>query len=1644
MRISPAARLVVFWFGLFATALLPAAPGSDRPALIPLGAARVDVTPTEPIRLTGYASRKTSHQGVEQKLWAKALAIGDDRSAARPGGPVVLITLDNCGVSEGTWREVRQRLERLAGLGPGCVVIASSHTHSAPATKDWAPNIFVQDLTAEEQGAIDRYTANLIAQLEQVALTALRARQPGRLSWTQGRAGFAGNRRTQGGPVDPALPVLKAEKTDGELIALVANYACHCTTIGGEFNRACGDWAGYAQEAIEQVAPGAVALVTIGCGADANPSPRGGADFGLALARLHGDEIGSEMKRLLGLTFSPLKTAPLAKTQEIELPFGPHFTREQWLARSTNNGIVGYHAKKWLARLERGEALPNGLYYPITSWSFGDDLSMVFLPGEVVVDYALRLKRELDRSRLWVTAYANYVPCYIPSRRILAEGGYEAEDSLWYYDRPARISTNAEDRIVSTVRDLVPATFRAHPERAERPDPLGPRQALGRFQLAKELAIDLVAAEPMVQSPVAIDWDARGRLWVCEMNDYPSGMNPPPDVDRKYGEPVREPPGGFTPGGRIRILTDADGDGRFERSTIFLDRIPFPTGVFPWGDGALICAAPNILHAVDTDGDGHADVVRTNVTGFATHNFQARVNGFTWGLDGWLHGSSGLFGGKVKVLAPDGKVIREVDLSGRDFRYRPDTGELEPVSGISQMGRVRDEFDQWFGNDNSTLLWHYPLPDHYLRRNPHVAYPEPKVSVARGADINRLFPASQTLTRFNDPQMANIVTSACGPDIYRDDLLGEEYHGNAFICEPVHNLVRRLVLEPDGVTFAGHRAPGEERGEFLASSDNWFRPVQVRTGPDGALYVVDMYRFVVEHPRWIPPERLKELDVRAGADRGRIYRVTRRGVPLRPTQDVKQADEQTLFAALDTANGPTRDLVHREMMARGWPKQDRFDGDIVITEERPANPPAGKFKQMFAMQRLLRAKSPGVRAQALSIAADKSGMVRWGLADSDPRIYRLALRYCEPYLASGKGPRDRSWSMTDLTPLVLRMATKHDPAVRFQTALTLGEWQTVQGKRALIDLMPGADRWLQAAILSSAAPRATELLESVVPWPPGAISKSDWVGRLTATALGAGGSSNLAGVLAAITAPSESAPASGEVTLEPWRIEAVRSLIEALRKQQKSLTSIRSELGANGAASLARMERLLEMAGELATSAGTDRVHREAVFGLLGAADTEAGMKALKAVLAANELVDSHPAAVAALARSQRSEPGERWISGWNTLAPSLRTSVVDALLTRPAWTERLLDALERDQVRVSEIGPSQRQRLLNQRDESARQRATKVFASSSGQDRTSVREKFSGVAALTGSSERGAAVFDRVCAQCHAVRGRGHDVGPNLGEFAGKEVADFLMAILDPNAAINPNFVAYTVETGDGRSLSGIVRHETASSLTLVQGGGVRETILRSDLKQVRANAVSLMPEGLEQGMTLQDLADLIAWLKRTKPAVFGQASTVSMAQARREWDQLGPATGLEVIRTVERLPYPSWLGRWPLAYCRQNAGQERLVWKARPGVGAKTSSGRLTYLFPAAMGHKGEPAGGFTLKVNGGSPVPFDVTLADQDWVSSDGRVRMSYQVREANSQDSCGSLVVEIPETSAGVGPVEFEVTGSIRASQRWFGIYLVGSQ
>lgn len=1408
----------------FAILLLAAVPGlsAATDSAFQVGVARIDITPEYPIRLSGYAVRKAESEGVEQKLWAKALAVGSDQE-----GPAILITVDNCGVCANVIEAVAARLKTKAGVPRERIAICSSHTHSAPCTVGFAPNIFAMPIPAEQNATIERYTRELTDKLERAALSALARRRPARLAWRQGSITFARNRRTDGGPVDHALPMLAVTDPDGSLRAVLANYACHCTTLGGNFNKHCGDWAGYAQEEIERNHPGAVALITIGCGADANPHPREGTNV-LALARQHGAELAAEVKRMLDGELIPLPQKLECRVKRIELPFDTLPTREQWEQRAKQGNIVGYHAKRYLERLDRGETLPTTLPYFVQTWTFGDRLAMVFLGGEVVVDYALRLKREFDPDRLWVNAYANDVPCYIPSRRILQEGGYEAETSLWYYDRPARLAPAIEDLIHSTVAELMPASFRAGPKNAEFPPPKSPDEALAAFRVKPGFKIELAAAEPLIVDPVAIDWGADGKLWVCEMHDYPAGLD-----------------GNWKPGGRVKFLEDTNSDGRYDRGTLFLDNLPFPTGVTAWNKGVLVCAAPDILYAEDTNGDGRADRVEKLFTGFATENYQARVNSLSLGLDNWMYGANGLIGGKIRGIAGG----REVNISGRDFRMHPDVGEFEPASGLTQQGRVRDDWDNWFGCDNSTLLWHFPLPEHYVRRNPHVAAPEPRVFVPADPDPNRLFPTSRTMERFNDPGHANRTTSACGLGIYRDTLFGKDFYGNAFLCEPVHNLVHRLALRPDGVAFKAHRAPDEPQSEFLSSTDNWFRPAQARTGPDGALYVVDMYRFVIEHPRWIPPERLAKLDVRAGADKGRIYRIVPVGGKLRPIRDLTGLSTIELAGALNSTNGTERDRVHLELLRR---------------KDKVAVAPLVELFQQ--------SEWPAARLQALCVLDGLNALTRDllenAINDGHPAVRRQAIRLSEQFLAelsTGAG----SHSPSHLAAALLQLASDADITVRYQLALTLGEWNDSRAGQALGELArTGVDnKWLRAAVLSSAGRFPAEILKSALTLPVQNAGRTEMIDQLIATATSSENKAVLHEILGVV------APVNPEV-LEPWRLSALSSLLDALSRKGSTLAAIAASAPGPVRNAVERIEKSFDTAFSVVKQASADEATREAAIRFVGRSATERTVPWLAGWLRPNVPPRLQRAAVEALARTGNPRVGDLFLQEWQRHPPALRGLIVSTLLSRDEWTSALLERAEKNAVATSEISPADRQRLLRHKNATIKHRAENLFGAKRT-DHAAVLATYQKVAAMSGDVARGAAVFEKNCGQCHAFAGQGHAVGPDLAAFRTKSVEDFLIAILDPSAAIEPRFINYQIETRDGRSLSGVITAETATSLVLVQGGGTEERILRSDIVEIRASNLSLMPEGLEQGINPQDMADLLVYLKKVAPTADGNASS-------------------------------------------------------------------------------------------------------------------------------------------------------------------------
>jgi neutral ceramidase len=446
--VGPGIRRWVLTAGL----CLCAATGSAGERTTVVGAARIDVTPRFPTILTGYGSRVGEHERVEQRLYARAIALGDRDT-------VVSVAVDNCGVPASVVRWVAQEVAQRHALPPERLVIAATHTHNAPSLTGYAPVIWAERATAEQLDRAARYTSELADALVEVVGLALESRRPASLAWGQGRVAFGGNRRVlvdgrwagfglqADGPVDHSLPVLIARDERGAPIALWLSYACHCTTLGAG-NVVSGDWAGYAAEFLERDHPGCVALVTIGCGADVGPQPSGS----VADARAHAEEIRVEVGRVIEGQATPIVDAPVVRHAQVQLPFAPIPDESHWRREAEGDGFAAVYARRQLARLERDGSLPQSLSYDVTTWSFGDALYLVFLPGEVAVDYAVRLKSELDWRRLWIQAWSNDVPCYIPSQRLLEEGGYETDFSMIYYDQPARFAPGVESTIVEAVK----------------------------------------------------------------------------------------------------------------------------------------------------------------------------------------------------------------------------------------------------------------------------------------------------------------------------------------------------------------------------------------------------------------------------------------------------------------------------------------------------------------------------------------------------------------------------------------------------------------------------------------------------------------------------------------------------------------------------------------------------------------------------------------------------------------------------------------------------------------------------------------------------------------------------------------------------------------------------------------------------------------------------------------------------------------------------------------------------------------------------------------------------------------------------------------------------------------------------------------
>lgn len=966
------------------------------------------------------------------------------------------------------------------------------------------------------------------------------------------------------------------------------------------------------------------------------------------------------------------------------------------------------------------------------------------------------------------------------------------------------------------------------------PGPLSPREELATFRLLPGFRAELVACEPEVVDPVAMAFDERGRIFVAEMRGYPNG-------GRGTGTITT---------GRIKCLTDTDGDGLYETSTLYAEGLRFPTGVMPYKGGLLVANAPDLLYLEDTDDDGRSDKRRVLYTGFGVENIQQLLNSLQWGLDNWVHGCAGSNGGTV--TCPEKPDFPALTLRNRHVRFHPDIpGSLEPTSGGGQYGLSPDAFGRWFTATNSQHLRHIVLPDHYLRRNPYLTVSAVTLDIPDHGAACQVFRVSsfeawrveRTSRRLVDPRYANwpssekvpggFVTSGCSPVVYTADLYPAPFRGNTFVCDPANNLIHRDKLEPAGGTFVAKRV--DDGCEFLASSDNWFRPVHLTVGPDGALYVLDFYREAIETPLSLPDDIKAKMNLESRG-RGRIWRIvpdrlaaTRSGARF----DLRKSSSADLVAKLRDPNSWWRYTAQRLLVER----QDRSTVPALEALARKATEPEGRVHALRTLEGL----------HALDIP-----MVEQALADASPDVREHALQLSESFLSRSDAVRSA----------VLAKADDPNPRVRFQAAFAVGGLDPALAAPALVKILrrDGTDPWAQTAALSSAARCAPELLTALVAdiefqWRPHATV----VLRRLATVVGA--QADPAALARAFKLVAEQR--ATEINPAARQAALLDGLGQGLQNSKLSLRTLWEKPPPQLADVVQVVRPTFVRAAVTAANEKAALPERLDSVRLLGFGPFTIAADPLAALLSPRQPPELQSAAVRALAAQDQPRTVELLLAGWDSYGPSLRREVVEALLARPARVVKLLDAIEAKHVSPAQLEVARRDQLRKHANVAIRQRAVTLFANVGSGDRRKVVEDYGGVFEMAGDAARGKPLFQKHCAVCHKLDGEGHEVGPDLRAVLGNKTREALLAdVLDPNREVDPRYVNYQVTTTSGRVLTGLLAAETPASVTLRRAENAEDTVLRSQIESLQATGQSLMPDEMEKQVSKQDLADIIEFL--------------------------------------------------------------------------------------------------------------------------------------------------------------------------------------
>ena len=971
--------------------------------------------------------------------------------------------------------------------------------------------------------------------------------------------------------------------------------------------------------------------------------------------------------------------------------------------------------------------------------------------------------------------------------------------------------------------------------------------ALSTLQVADGFKIEMIASEPMISDPVDMEIDEYGHMYVAEMHGYP--------LDKSGS-------------GNIVMLADTNGDGIMDKRTVFKDGLVLPTGILRWKKGILVTDSPNILYLEDSDNDGKADIVDTVLTGFGLTNPQHNLNNPVYGLDNWIYAAhEGVVKTRdyMKEFGDEGKEIYypsnptavrlPQNANGRSIRFRPDRTKLEMLSSRCQFGQTFDQWGHWFGCNNSNQGYQELIANRYFERNPNLLVSDAVQSMSDHLDAAEVFP---TTTNPDRQLLTNVgvMTSACGLTAYMGDAFPAPFNKNiTFVAEPVSNLVHVDVLRDSGASFVASRIfPNKE---FFTSTDAWSRPVNMYVGPDGALYILDYYRRVIESPEWMSAEVVAAGGLYDGSDKGRIYRIT-------PTNG-KKAD---WMKGLHLGDAKNEALVENLSNSNSWWRinsqrllVDRADKAAIPALVKMAANPASAMGRLHALWTL---EGMGELKPELIMDAFK---------DTVAGIRENAIKLAELHLSASP----------ELAKALLLLPADPNAKVRLQLLLTLGFLNTPESSKARNNLLftDINDKWVQIAALSASSSQTGPLLQVILEKFRNDIpAYASLVQRLTAMI----GGSDRAEVIHRLIQKSTTVQSA---KTQAWQAAILKGLAQGMKNRKSPLSVSEPDqkllvktffespsddlrqasfqlLKTNGISDESLKTASVAKAASIAGDTKLADNRRADAIDFISLGDAAVHLPFLEKLLVPQE----QPAIQLAALRTINSIPStagcEYLIQQWPVLTTEIRDAAISVFMADTARIALLIDALEKNKIQTSSVSFNTSVGLMQVRDEKLRMRTRKLFTKNAQQAKN-VNKEYQAALELNGDPVKGKQVYVQNCAICHQVRGKfGVLFGPDLGTIHNWKKEDIMANILDPNLSILAGYDLWQIELNSGESLQGIISTETSTAITLKNNGKLDRTINRQDIKSLKSLRISPMPTGLEKNISKESMANLLAFLRQ------------------------------------------------------------------------------------------------------------------------------------------------------------------------------------